>query len=267
MAKYKPVNKQMSPEELANIQAIQGICSEILGASTVEEAPDPPNTPQKTEEEQENGNSVMASQLRKMADEIDKACTTPPEKPVEKASQGPTANESGEERLMTNTEINDNNMSEVGKALFQQLRKSMIQNPPVQTSPVNNNAEVAKLVVQGLAPVLKSMQERQDAQDTALMNVFDALGASESVLKSLETSEQRTPDVRPVTSQDAGLFFAEMMQVMKSQGTGSQPSQPVRKMSGYGDIETLQKSQNETRKDLITAMGHIFPGIKLSEGK
>lgn len=213
----KKVQKALSPEETTVLGNVKSLIDQLMAGGTdgeVAMASAPP-TPDSEEEE-------------------------PPM--VAKANEGPTANpeDKAESRVEDPTDITAANLSEVGKSLAklvalvesrQPVRKSVAQ-APRQTGEASMNNMVMKSLAD-ISTAMKTIADRQNQTETALMNILDGFGVVETVQKSATTKNPA-----PVQNMDGNMILSELSKVIKSMnGNQVQQENPwVRKSSNHEQL-------------------------------
>ena len=233
--KNNKIAKMLSPEETTLLENMQSTISELLSLQTAETGQTP---------EGENPDKIMET-LQKLAENNEQG--NEEEEMASKANEGPTANETAEQRAEPKTEINDDNISEVGKSLLTFIAKS-VQQKPVQKSYNQNNINIdviAKAIQTALQPVVAKMQEFETSQN----NLFDALGFSEKIEKALDVNKSQDSQ-KPVQTLDATAVVNELVNVVK--GLHGNPQQP-----NY-EVVRDEVGMQQARKNLKSAMKFIF---------
>ncbi len=170
-------------------------------------------------------------------------------KSVKKEDNGPTANEDAEDRAEADTDVNDDNLSEVGKTLMQLFVKSK----PKKSVQKNIDADIiTQAVAKAILPIAQKIQQIE----TFNSNVLDALGFSDEVEKSLKAPETQEVQKglnnsknKPIQSIDATGVVGELVNVIKSLTAEKQEQGQFR-----NDWNGMQKA----RKDLADALPFIF---------
>ena len=241
MARKNSVTKMMGPEEMSLIEDLQSIISELVSLNRAEGETSPDET---------GGSSITDDQilaaLKKLAGKgSPEEESGMDEGDVEKENNGPTANETADERLKPDTDINDKNMGEVGKALML-IAKSL---KPEQKVKKENT------VVQGLKEVLAPIVNKIEQIEKFNTNMMDALGVAKSVESNVQKSIlNKNNSSLPVQSYDATQVVKELIDVIKE--NSKQNSSEIHK-SGFqpvGDHNDLQTA----RKNLKDALPFIF---------
>lgn len=236
------VSKMMGPEEISLLEDLQSILSELLSLNNA-------GTPQTSEGTE--GSSVTDDQILAALKKLAGTGSSPEESSgmeddVEKENNGPTASETADERLEPETDINDKNMGEVGKALML-IAKSL--QPKQKVKKANPYVEGLKEV---LGPIVNKIEEIEKFN----VNMMDALGVTKSIERSVQKSivPKKNSDT-PVQNYDATQVVKELINVIK--GNLKQASPEGIYKSGFqpvGDHNDLQTA----RKNLKDALPFIF---------
>lgn len=123
-------------------------------------------------------NKIMAA----MKQEEEEGKEEPGEDPekVAKSDEGPNANDTAEERVNEQGDVNEKNINEVAKAIAKILAQKPVNNPVKKSAGVNPMIQVAK--------ALESIAARVGEQDKAISGILAGLGVSEQVLKAAPTN-------------------------------------------------------------------------------
>ena len=249
------VNKMLSPEEqtlLANLKTIlQELESLQQGGYQETEAP----------AEMSMSNKDLLSAIKKLTESNNLGDSTEEmgeEKKetkslLTKEDNGPTANDNADERIDNQTDINDENMSEVGKTLIQLLQKKS------KTVAKSNNIDlITNAVKKAIMPIVSKIQEIEKFNE----NMLDSLRFSEKIEKSLKDNQNNNQQVQkgfvnsnnaPVQTLDATAVVNQLVEVIKSQAVqNNQQSQFKNDWNGM----------QEARKDLKNALPFIFQNSK-----
>jgi hypothetical protein len=229
------ITKMLSPEETELLGTLQSTLNQLLSLQN-----QPGETP---------GSNDLEETLKKLAglnmeDKEDQEKEEPQK--AEKEDNGPTANEKAEDRLKAETEINDKNLSEVGKALLLALinkNKQPVKNNQNQALQIDT---IVNAVVKQLAPLVNEVAQIKQFNE----NVLDALGYTEKIEKSFDQNQNVNKGQLPVQSIDATGVVNELVEVIKSM----QKENQKQKTNTNNDWNGMQ----ETRKDLGEAMPLIF---------
>lgn len=156
--------------------------------------------------------------------------------PVAKTDDGPTVDDSAEERVSVQTENNEN-LKEVGKALMQILK-------PKTT--VKKSSNIGQIINKALQPLVAEVNQMK----TFNANILDALGVSEKIEKSLiaqpvQKGLQNSGNV-PVQNVDATAVVGELLNVIKGMST----QQNQEKTQYRNDWNNVQKSRDSLKEAL-----------------
>ena len=130
------------------------------------------------------------------------------EEDVEKADEGPTANEKAEERVEDGTEITEGNLSEVGK----RVSRSVIRQVNKTLRATQDNTAVMQ-VLSEITKALKGLSDRQGQNETAIEGILDGFGITKAVAE--EAGVTKDAANRPVAQTDQTAILAELMSVVK----------------------------------------------------
>lgn len=249
------VQKMLSPEETSLLQDVMAGLNALLmsnnagpmeeaveGAGAVEmednSAPKPPpvETPGE-EEEAQKGDDPNA----------------------EKSSDGPNANDKAEDRTEDGTEITEDNLASVAKAILQMSKKNTVKKAKSST----DAAQVASIVLKALTPVINKI----GTVEKDMNNMLEAMGFAEA----MDTVEK---SINPLQGGQA---------VQKSQSIGNPApvtnpdSMELIKMIGASVAQELMKEEDqhsvvggpkystestEARKELGSAFMNAFKANK-----
>lgn len=262
--------KMLSPEEISLLGNMQSTLNEILTMQNGDGAG-----------EGADQNNMMEA-LKKLAAQNNMGDIESPEdmgsgtqEPVKKEDNGPTANEDAEARAEAITDINDQNLSEVGKTLLslivQSARAQGIQQPVTKSQMVtksannqdNNNVNLA--VIKTLEIIAKKIEGMEQFNN----NILDALGFSQKIEKSQDLqglqglqSIQKSQNTPPVQTIDATGVVNELINVIKSQSAVNPQSQ-----NQQPNFRNDWNGMQATRKSLADAMPLIFKNAVASREK
>lgn len=255
--KKHPVFKGLSPDEE---QLVQNVLASLNDLLTLGQAA--PVAPEATQVEEgksslQMDSSVLDSILKKLTtkqeeeEEEEKPEDELPLNAAQKEDNGPTNNQKAEARADIQTDVNEENINEVGKALLTLLGKN------VQKKKKEN--EITKSIEKILIPVVKVLGDKMQQQEIALGNIIDALGFSEKVAKSIESTQpvQKSNDRLPLQS-DSTPVFEEMLKYFKSQNEEKKQGETYR-----NDWTGIQKSRDNLSKALpFIFQNNIKGGVK-----
>jgi hypothetical protein len=248
------VKKMLSPEEMTLLANLKTIIQELEGlqegGEQETEAPAEMSLSNKElmaaiKKLTENNN--LGDSTEQMGEEEDK-----PKKAM-KENNGPTANENAEDRNDNQTDINDENLTEVGKALLQLLEKNK---RPVTKS--NNIDAISQAVVKAITPLTKKIQQIEQFNS----NMLDALGFANNIEKSLKVDQQQVQkglnnvnsQSAPVQTLDATAVVNKLVEVIKSQA--------VQNNNQQGQYRNDWNGMQKARKDLQDSLPFIFQNSK-----
>lgn len=225
------VQKMLSPQEMAMIENISSMVDQLksngMGGEMMEEevmmADAPMMNDKPTMGEMRDDEMMMAKEYS-MDDKMMAA----------KADMGPNANPEtkAEDRVEDGTEITEGNYSEVGKSLAAiagQLQR--IGRPRVAKAAPKQDTLVMSALAE-ITKVMKSISDRQEQSDTALVNILDGLG----VVKAVQKSEAPVP----VANVDGTAVLQELTSVLKSLNKNNQQDNGWGKVRKSGHQELAQ---------------------------
>lgn len=248
MPKNNIVTKMLSPEEMTLLGTMQSTLNELL---SLQQGGNSDNQP---EGEQPQGDIMEA--LKKLAaqnnlgDNTEEMGDQNSNAPVAKENNGPTANENAEQRTMSETDINDKNLSEVGKALLSLITKS--NNKPV----VNNNNDMNLAIAKTLTAVVNKIESIEKFNS----NILDALGYAEKIEKTQNLQQVNKSQNLPIQSLDATGIVNELVSVIKSMASNPQSQNTKQFRNDWNGAQ-------EARKDLKSAMPMIFQNALNNQNK
>jgi hypothetical protein len=163
-----------------------------------------------------------------------------------KSSDGPTASEDAEARTEAGTNLTEDNISSLGKALMAVLGKSQ------------KTQQVQKSEGTQIATVLAEMQKAHKAEISELKKSFNAVLEAVGVADALESVTANDPvqtvtksmagqNQRPVTNPDQGVLMDELVSRL-SKAIGKEVHNP----------ESFQERVEKERKDLANSMAGMF---------
>jgi hypothetical protein len=242
------VQKMLSPEEMQLLGTMQSTLNELLSLN---------NNGGDVSEPNPAGSDLMEALkklagMNNLADNTEQAgdSSKSPDDSVKKENNGPTANENADQRIDPATDINDKNMSEVGKSLINLIMKGVGgQTQQVQKSQQNNNNQS-----QDIIKALTMVAKRLDGIEQFNTNILDALGFSEKIEKS-----NNLQGLQPVTKSQNNL----PVQNIDATGVVNELVNVIQKMAGTQQQQVVKNSVNwnereQIRKDLSSAMPLIF---------
>jgi len=190
--KTKPISKvgkALSSEEATLLSNIKSMISELESIGAGEAA---------MAEDEEVDPKVIIPE-----DEEDEEFTAPPMK----SAEGPTANDDADERLEETDPESEKNISAV-KALIRRMDSSIKKSS-------GSNQTLLQAVV-GLTRVVKSLSDRIDQQETAMVHVLNGIGIGEEIEKAIQPVNSKKPvqatDTRAVLKSLLGLVEEEKPQ-------------------------------------------------------
>lgn len=248
MQRNNQILKMLSPEETQLLGTLQSTISELLALQNA------------GGEAQAGGEPDIVEALKKLAgtnlgdnaEEAGDASAQAEEQKAQKENNGPTANEKAEQRSGPDSEVNDKNMSEVGKMLLALLSKnSQSVNKSIS---VNQNQPIlqADIIAQAVAKALEPIANKITQMEQFNGNILEALGFSEKIEKSLPSVQNQNVNKGqvPIQAVDATAVVGELVNCIKSMASGNQQH----KIDGIPQLNSLQ----ETRKSLKDALPLIF---------
>lgn len=214
-----------SPEEQAIIQNIGSLLQELQGieASEVNEPTAPqggaPAAQMAMKAEEERTPAAAANVSNPEAGPKDQGMANWNDDEVKKAfkliaksiqaseSDGPTANEDGQERVEDLPEPDEENIKEVAKAL---LKAGLIK-PKKTVTKSSNSGEMAQIM-----SVVKAMGDRINQQGQVIAELLEGIG----LVPEAPQTVQKSQDQRPAAS--AGVFGTELTDVIAAVVKGLQ---------------------------------------------
>jgi hypothetical protein len=250
------VQKMLSPEEMSLLGTLQSTINELLALNNAGNTPAPENGGEANE---------LVEALKKLAgtdlgDDTEEMGNSPAqseEPKVEKEDNGPNANENAEQRSEPDSEVNDKNMSEVGKMLLSLFSKNnqSVNKSMISSDNQSQNTSQADVIAQTITKALKPIVDEVAQVKQFNSNILDALGFSEKIEKALPTSQNQNVNKGqvPVQTVDATGIVGELVNVIKSM-TGNNYQNQSNMIDGIPRRGNLQ----EARKSLKNALPYIF---------
>lgn len=264
------VQKMLSPEETSLLQDVMSGLQALLttnnvgpvenpvegtGAQQVQMSgtivtPDNPNTPQTP---QENGQPA-------------------PQQPQEatKSNDGPTANDNAESRTQDGTNITEDNLAGVAKALLAlgNLRTAPVTKSVDQTSA----AAIAQTVVKSLEPVLNRVATVEKDMSSLLdvLGITDAMDQVEKAQNPIDTVQKSmngqavTPGVSQTSQQVAPVTNPDTMELIKMVATavGQEVAKGQQTAPAQFAGATYRTASTEAHKELGSAIVETIMATK-----
>jgi len=253
------VQKMLSPEETALLGTLQSTINELLALNNTGNTPAPEGGGE-TNELVEALKKLAGTNLGDDTEEMGNPSAQPEETEepkVQKENNGPTANEEAEQRSEPDSEVNDENMSEVGKmllSLFSKNNQSVNKSMMISGNQSHNTSQadvIAQTITKALKPIVNEVAQVKQFNS----NILDALGFSEKIEKALPTSQNQNVNKGqvPVQTVDATGIVGELVNVIKSM-TGNNYQDQSNMIDGIPRRGSLQ----EARKSLKNSLPYIF---------
>ena len=191
------VMKALSPEEMTMLSNIQSIIGELIGQN--QEAP-----PEESVEVSKQDEMETTEEIRKPIDEEEKV----EKEIVTSESDSTTASDDAEERIdETQTEITEDGVNEVAKALLQVLKGKKKQDK----KPINPLVSAIKQVVD----VQKSNQEQLNELTTAFSQIIKGMGIAQQMEVHKSQTEKKNSQ-NPIYAEDMEKVFKSILDSVKT---------------------------------------------------
>jgi hypothetical protein len=154
---------------------------------------------------------------------------------VAKSAEGETGDDKAETRLEEVTPTTDHSLSELKKSI-DALSASFNNRAVKKAVPANGNEQALTLI----AKALSGLVEKQNSQDMLNTQLFEALGVTDEVMKSVTNDVQKDTNDKPVQGNDIALFAKEFAsQIQKAMGANEQVNPDAR--NSWNDKKTVRK--------------------------
>ena len=213
------IMKSLSPEEQQLVQSAIAALSDLAALNNTGENESAPEMPGVDEEKVASLIKRLMAKEEKEKEEMQMA---------KKENNGPTADDSGEERLKSETSVNNDNYSEVGKLL------KTIVNLNAQKNQENN---LASIIRKELNPLIDKINQ----QEQAIVNILDGFGIAEKIEKNITANNtiQKNMNNLPIQAPDQTAVLTEIYTFLKSQNEKNKINKQYEGMTG------LEKSHNQ----------------------
>jgi hypothetical protein len=161
---------------------------------------------------------------------------------VAKSAEGETGDDNAEHRLNEVTPTTDESLGELKKSIDMLCSKLTPNKSVKKSAPVNSNIPA----LNAIAKTLTQLVEKQDSQDKLNVQLFEALGVTDEVFKSV-ASTQKEAVQKPVQGNDIALFAKEFAdQIKKSMGVEKNPEA----QNSWNDKKTARSGLFDVAKAL-----------------
>lgn len=204
--KKNQVQKMLSPEETSLLQDVMAGLNTLLmsnNAGAMEEAVEGGGAQEVMMETEASPEPEIET------NEEEEAQKEENEDELEKSNDGPTANDKAEDRLEDGTEISEDNLASVAKALIQMSRKKTVKKQKSSTSA----NEVAQIVLKALTPVINKIGTVEKDMNAML----EAIGFAGDV-DTVEKAQNPMNEIQKSLSTPAPITNPDSMDIVKMIG-------------------------------------------------
>ena len=211
----KPVKKALSAEEATILSNIKSMVSELesIGAGEA------------TMAEDEGGVDVIIGDDDEEEDEF----------AMKARDEGPSGRDKADERLEETDEESEKNITAV-KAIITKMNSTIAKS---KAANIRSNTKLLQAVA-GLTKVVKSLNDRMEIQEEAIVNVVKGMGFGQEIEKSI------TPKKKVVQATDTEQVLKSLLGIVQEN------KEPVEVSEGKSQSNEVRKSLGQ--KNVLTAL-------------